>query len=267
MNFPKEFKAKEYVKWHNSKKTTDSDLAEKIESLRNNLKLSATEDLQFLEQLFSYLIKLSKQEYKKEKNINVEYKSTLKNALNKKGDTYDRLFKSESSILNKLWRKNKYINTQKGRNYIFLSNIKTEITDLIRTEIVGDTLDSCNFLSARFDKKHIKDDELTKKYEKHVKKITLEPEMKMASGYFAYHILIHFKSGIIVEVQIYSEIVKKWRALSHQLYDIVRIASNKDHEFNSKEARLISLGHLFHLAECEIKNLQDEFNPSIKSSL
>ena len=83
--------------------------------------------------------------------------------------------------------------------------------------------------------------------------------MKMASGYFAYHILITFSDNIIIEVQIFSSIIKKWRELSHTLYEITRV-NQLNPEFGSKESRLISLGHLFHLAECEIERLQQEFN-------
>jgi len=45
-------------------------------------------------------------------------------------------------------------------------------------------------------------------------------------------------------VQIYSELMRQWRTLSHQLYERARIEGKQQHEFNSKESRLISLGHL-----------------------
>ena len=44
----------------------------------------------------------------------------------------------------------------------------------------------------------------------------------MESGYFAYHGLVHFKSGLVVEVQIYSDLMRQWRKLSHTLYERAR---------------------------------------------
>jgi ppGpp synthetase/RelA/SpoT-type nucleotidyltranferase len=84
--------------------------------------------------------------------------------------------------------------------------------------------------------------------------------MKMASGYFAYHGLIRFSSGHVVEVQIYSALMSEWRKLSHLLYERVRVEPITQHEFGSKETRLISLGHALHLAECEIQRLSHEID-------
>lgn len=80
----------------------------------------------------------------------------------------------------------------------------------------------------------------------------------MASGYFAYHGLIKFKSGLLVELQIYSSLTNNWRKLSHKLYEKVRLNPKKNIDFGTSEARLISLGHLFHLVECELKRLEEE---------
>jgi ppGpp synthetase/RelA/SpoT-type nucleotidyltranferase len=85
------------------------------------------------------------------------------------------------------------------------------------------------------------------------------PEMKMESGYFAYHGLVRFKSGLVVEVQIYSELMRQWRRLSHSLYERARVEGIQKYEFNSKESRLISLGHLLHLAECQLEQLGQEY--------
>ena len=170
-------------------------------------------------------------------------------------ESYERLFKSWVSIINKLWRKN---NGKKQKECVTLSNIKTEISDLIRTEIIGETLYSCQFLALRLERKCIHDPALLKDYDEIVKKIAVEPEMKMSSGYFAYHVMFYFKSGNILEVQIYSSMMKKWRDLSHHLYEIVRLNPTNKPEFGTTESRMISLGHLLHLAECEIDRLQKE---------
>ena len=80
--------------------------------------------------------------------------------------------------------------------------------------------------------------------------------MKMASGYFAYHGIIEFNSGITIEVQIYSSLMSSWSKLSHKLYEKARIRTkNKELDFGTTETRLISLGHLLHLAECELLDL------------
>ena len=41
----------------------------------------------------------------------------------------------------------------------------------------------------------------------------------MESGYFAYHGEVRFRTGLIVEVQIYSELMRQWRRLSHVHYE------------------------------------------------
>lgn len=83
--------------------------------------------------------------------------------------------------------------------------------------------------------------------------------MKMESGYFAYHGEVCFKGGLIVEVQIYSELMRQWRRRSHVYYERARVEGKQKHEFDSKESRLVSLGHLLHVAECELHKLAEEF--------
>jgi hypothetical protein len=56
----------------------------------------------------------------------------------------------------------------------------------------------------------------------------------------------------------YSALMSEWRKLSHLLYERVRLEPIPQHEFGSKESRLISLGHALHLAECEIQRLRQE---------
>lgn len=208
-----------------------------------DLQKTSADSLALLKDVLPYFFKYAAKEYKTSKHQDTEFYSP---------DNVD--FKKTSSIINKLWR-----NVKNKNKFVKLADIKNEITDLIRTEVVGDTLTSCHFLAERIKFENIHDKDLKARCEKAITKISFEPEMKMASGYFAYHILFRFIDGTIVEVQIYSAIVQKWRKLSHTLYQIARDAAI-DHEFGAKESRLISLGHLFHLAECEIERLQDEFD-------
>jgi hypothetical protein len=53
-------------------------------------------------------------------------------------------------------------------------------------------------------------------------------------------------------------IMSEWRRISHMLYEQVRVKPIEHHEFGSKESRLISLGHMLHLAECEIQRLSHD---------
>ena len=243
MEFPQKYHSANYVKWHHSKEPGDIDLPTKIDELRVSLRKDAEEDLKLLSELFSYFFEYAKKEYKTSKNEDTTYETA---------DSVD--FKETSSILNKLWR-----NCKNKSKFIKFSDIKTEITDLIRTEIVSDTLTSCRFLAERIKIENIYNAELKGKCEKAITDISFEQEMKMGSGYFAYHILFRFANGNTIEVQIYSAIIQKWRKLSHTLYKIAR-NENVGHEFGTRESRLVSLGHLFHLAECEIERLQQEFN-------
>lgn len=243
MEFPKKYDAREYVKWHHSQEPKDIDLSLKLELLRDELRNESKDDINLLNEIFKYFSEYSIKEYKSTKNGNITFQ------LPKNVD-----FKTITSIYNKLWRSFK-----NNKLFIPFDDIRGKITDLIRTEIVGDTLAACKFLALKFNIDNIDDKELKEKCKKKIKSIYFEPEMKMASGYFAYHILITFSDNIIIEVQIYSSIIMKWRELSHPLYEITRV-NQINTDFGSKESRLISLGHLFHLAECEIERLQDEFN-------
>ncbi len=268
MKFPKIFDESEYVNWHNSKWPTKHGLRADIEKYREDLMRSSINNLAFLSNLFSHYIKVAENEYKQRQTrdiaLRAEYISPLSNALdNRLGVDYKLLFKSSTSIIDKLWRKNNDEISKKGyqtKNFVTLKNLSTRMTDIVRTEIICGSLESCKVLSQVFSKNEINNISLKRQYNARIKNIDVESEMKMDKGYFAYHILIQFKDDLIIEVQIYSATIKKWRKLSHLLYENSRIFGSSKPEFNSMESRLISLGHLFHIAECEIKVLEDELN-------
>jgi len=159
------------------------------------------------------------------------------------------------SIVNKMWRKA----TDEGPT-VTLGNLLESITDLIRTDVCTETLTSAQFLASRMNSLPglLYDAPLRQEFENRVQAVAFEPEMKMASGYFAYHGLVRFRSGHVVEVQIHSALMSEWRKLSHRLYERVRVEPVTQHEFGSKESRVISLGHLLHLAECKIQRLAQE---------
>jgi ppGpp synthetase/RelA/SpoT-type nucleotidyltranferase len=253
IKFPEEFRAGDYVSWHIKHHPTDQNFEIRLDQLRSDLKTTAIQDLEALDRIMRYFFGF----VKNESPINIgEFQFPLTEAIaNPEGEGYDFLFKSFSSIVNKLWRKNK---GRKLADCVTLANIGSEITDLIRTEIITESLATCRVLAEKLDRRRIYDNQISALFDASVARISIEPEMKMSSGYFAYHVMFYFKSGNSVEVQIYSAMMKKWRDLSHHLYEKVRLAPSKKHNFGTMESRMVSLGHLLHLAECEIERLQDE---------
>jgi ppGpp synthetase/RelA/SpoT-type nucleotidyltranferase len=255
--YPGTFDPVQYVAWHNRTHTQDADLAHKLAEMRVSLKESALDDLKFLDRLLHYFLDFAEKSGKRPLG---KFEFPLTVAVSDVSClAYDLLFKSETSILNKLWRKNK---ERKKDEFVTLASIRQEITDLIRSEIIGESLSSCQRLSDAINAKNILDQGLKEEYSKYLVSISVEPEMKMSSGYFAYHVMFYFKSGNIVEIQIYSSMMKKWRDLSHHLYEVVRLNPVRDHGFGTKESRMISLGHLLHIAECEIERLEEEISKS-----
>ena len=255
---PRPFSPDSYTVWHELVFPADAPLAEKVTTLRAELAAGAREQLAALTQVLTYTADYSRTEYQQQAKTPTEYHVSLQDALTSKSGSaaYDLLFKSTASIINKLWRKN-----GKDDPDHHLGNIRERITDLVRTDISATTLDSAAFLAQRMNllPTIIYEPKARKAFTETIASVRFEPEMKMESGYFAYHGLVKFHNGLVVEVQIYSELMRQWRKLSHVLYEKARAEELKKHEFNSKETRLISLGHLLHLAECQLQQLAREF--------
>jgi ppGpp synthetase/RelA/SpoT-type nucleotidyltranferase len=254
---PVPFTADSYIKWHEAEVPSDAPLGDKLSSHMGNLKTVARDDLGLLYNVLTSMFTYASNEIEAAKHVAVTYQTPLQQALLTSpgsGTSYDGLFKSNESIINKMWRK------ANDKPEVQLANLHTKITDLIRTDVRTETLESAQFLATRMNElpKFIYVEELKKQFADRVASCVFEPEMKMASGYFAYHGLVTFKAGYSVEVQIYSALMSEWRRLSHVLYEQVRINPIEAHEFGSKESRLISLGHMLHLAECEIQRLTQE---------
>ena len=248
-----------YVKWHDDAVTADRPVLTKLETFRDELMVKARPDLELLYQILTYMSTYARNEYRQVRHQEANYQTPLSDALptgpsGAPSPRYQELFKSVPSVVNKMWRK------ADEEPRVTLSNILQSITDLIRTDVRTETLDGAQFLAQRMNQlpRLIYDGELRDQYAGRVESIAFEPEMKMASGYFAYHGLVRFKSGYVVEVQVYSALMSEWRRLSHQLYERVRLEPIAKHEFASPEARLVSLGHALHLAECEIMRLRQE---------
>jgi len=254
---PHPFAPDTYARWHNAQYPADDPLLDKVEKLLADLVAGSRDQLTVLAQVLTYAVNYSRNEYQQATKTSTDYHVSLSDALTAKpGATdYNQLFKSTPSIINKLWRKNR------DAPPAHLGNIQQNITDLVRTDISATTLDSAAFLASRMNALPgiIYEPQVRKAFDDAIGSISFGPEMKMESGYFAYHGLVHFKTGLVVEVQIYSDLMKQWRKLSHALYELARVEPIKKHEFNSKESRLISLGHLLHLAECQLQQLRQEF--------
>jgi len=250
-NYPQSYDKEKYISWH-VKNFKDNNLEKNIDNLMKNLKEKAHDNLELLDYVLKYHFKYCKNEYGKQKNIPINYETPLMDSLI--NGSYDDLFKSKESILNKLWRKNK------NNQNVNLTNIKRKITDLVRTEVIAPTLDSAKFLAEHLESigSNIYNKKLAKKCANKIRKICFEPEMKMESGYFAYHVLIYFKNDIVVELQIYSALMKEWRRLSHKIYEESRGIDEINYKYGTKESKLISLGHLLHLAECQLEQLQNQ---------
>jgi len=252
---PEKFDEKQYIIWHEKTFENDKGFEKKLEKLLSQLSKDAKEDLIFMSNIFKIVISKIEKKYERIHGSNFEYEFPLLKILASKNEKkYNLLFKSKKSVINKLWRKNR------GEKKIELKNIKENINDLVRTEIVTSNLETCKFLATSLEMDYISSiDKKLAKFEQKISEIKFEPEMKMESGYFAYHGLVRFRSGIRIEIQLYSTLMKSWRKLSHKLYEESRIqADAKVFDYGTKETRLISLGHLLHLAECEMLRLEEE---------
>jgi len=256
---PTPFSVDEYARWHNAVVKGDSPVLDRLNALRDELMVKARPDLDFLYQLLTYMFTYARNEYRRARGQEATYQTPLSEALptgpsGAPSPRYGALFKSVPAIVNKMWRK------ADDKPTVTLANILQSITDLVRTDVYTETLDGAQFLAYRLNDLPglLYNDDLKNQFPDRIVSISFEPEMKMASGYFAYHGLIHFNSGCVVEIQIYSALMSEWRKLSHQLYERVRLQPIPKHEFASPESRLISLGHALHLAECEIMRLRQE---------
>jgi ppGpp synthetase/RelA/SpoT-type nucleotidyltranferase len=259
MKYPERFDATTYSDWHGATFPADSPLKEKLDNLRDNLIDQCLEPLSALARILTYTANYCLFEYEQHAKTATDYNIHLLEALtpNPGSLANELLFKSTDSIINKLWRKN-----NKPVPDIHLGNLRHHIKDLVRTDISATTLDSAAFLATRMNALPgiIHDEKIRKSFDEWIESVDFGPEMKMESGYFAYHGSVVFKSGLVAEVQIYSDLMRQWRRLSHHLYERARTIGKLKHEFNSKESRLISLGHLLHLAECELRQLAQDFS-------
>ena len=256
--FPKRFDAEAYCQWHEHQFPADAPLRVNLERRRTEMKGDAFGDLMAISKVLYSLGNYCARELAITRSIQSRFEIplvTLFQAPNpSQGVSYDRLFKTVDSVVNKLWRKNV------KRPEVTLSNLTERITDLIRTEVIAPSLGAAQYLSTRLNAAFdfLDDPRVREAAKKTIHRLEFAPEMKMETGYFAYHGLVYFHSGRVVEVQIYSQMSYQWRQISHRLYERRRVSPEQPMEFDTPEARLISLGHLLHLAECEVEKLLRE---------
>jgi hypothetical protein len=105
---PQPFASDTYLAWHDAAFPADAPLAAKLEELRAGLVAGSRGPLTTLAQVLIYAATYCSREYQLATRVPAEYDFSLPNALRGKPTpaAYDLLFKSTTSIVNKLWRKN-----------------------------------------------------------------------------------------------------------------------------------------------------------------
>ncbi|MEW6195675.1 MAG: hypothetical protein AB1521_11025 [Bacteroidota bacterium] len=257
-DYPQDYNYDKYVEWHEKNIKNDVPLIENIDKFRNELKKDYRTYFnqigQLLTQINSYCSKEIKIQYKDivkgENQLPLQEISSDENSI-----SYDNLFKPTKSIVDKLWRKNHDLNS----DFINISNIKLYVKDLARTSVVCPSLLYAKFFAERLKqwKTVIEPDDITKHLPKIID-VVVDDEAKLASGYFAYHSTISFENDNFIEIQIYSQLSSIWRNLSHNIYANSRLGNIEQEGFGKTNTRLVSLGHMLHLAECEIERIQKE---------
>ena len=254
MNCPIPYNFDQYVAWHNQIVEPDMNIIDELTILMNSLKQNRDrfEKLaQLLDHLNTVLLRA-----KRTADVDVSsYKCEILLDTQLSTGKYDDIFKSTTSIIDKLWRKNR--NTT---NYVKTTNIKENIKDLARSSVILSTHKFANDFSKALPNwreklgwNHVALDDFS-----NIIEIKVEQEAKMASGYFAYHADVIYDDGFHVEIQIYSQLNEVWRGLSHKLYEKTRLQQDVEYGHGTSASRLVSLGHLLHLAECEAERLQKE---------
>lgn len=168
--------------------------------------------------------------------------------------------KTTKSIKNKLWRKNKEKIDKNLRGYVKIEDLTTSMNDLARLSIKANSLQIAEEMSNELANinEFQNHDGIKNFYDNYLTKIIVDTELKTPSGYFAYHIYFHFNKGYVIELQVYSELSNYWRNVSHIIYEKIRTLPKKQLKFNDLDSRLISLGHLLYLADCELCNIVKE---------
>lgn len=256
--YPQEYSKVQYIKWHEQNIEKDISLESEIDNILIKLKEQNKDRLvklaELLSRTHSFLLLASRMKKEDISDCNTEIQ--LQENLHQ---NYDLLFKSKESILDKMWRKNK---EREMGDEITTKNIKDEMGDLIRSSIVTSTFAYADNLASSISlwKDLIDELKLDKNDYKDLVSIDTQQEAKMDKGYFAYHLDVRYSDGLRIEIQIYSKLSQIWRNLSHKLYEKIRLGEDVKWAHGAAAARLVSLGHLLHLAECEVQHLKQNIS-------
>ncbi len=131
---PISFDERAYVAWHENDFPADAPLLDRLTELRDQLITDAPTHFEQLGQLLTQTARFARVESKlRAKLLTSGYVVPTEEL---KGPTSTpTTFKSVASIVDKLWRKNRA-----GQN-VTLSNIRAEITDLVRVSVVAPTME------------------------------------------------------------------------------------------------------------------------------
>ena len=253
MSYPDIFDKEQYISWHKEHLESDIDVINNIETTQNKItNFFFDNDKKILSDLFQVINEVIRISKIRRKNISFEIVPEYPKNINEFKRKY---LKTIDSIVNKLWRKNQL------EPKIKIADIKENIKDLVRFSIKVDSLKSAETIANILSDQSILIENSTdcqNLFENNLEKIVVDNEMKMSSGYFAYHCYFYFKDSYIVEIQLFSELSNYWRKMSHNIYDQVRINNSKNMKFNDINSRVISIGHMLYLAECELYNIEKE---------
>lgn len=251
-----------YITWH-QENVENIDFLAAVATVRSELKETSQEKLNTLAQLLVQIKERTEPECRvQSKGLLVgEFQLPTRSfSETSSAEGYDQLFKSVDSIIEKFWRKN----AKRKKDYVSIESLKSEITDLVRTSVVCPTLQHAEMFTERLKlwNEFLPKEDVAEHFSK-IAKVDVDHEAKPASGYFAYHVLVHFTDGVAIEVQFYSLLSSAWRNMSHKLYEKTRVGSSPFMGPGTPEARLISLGHMLHLAEFELNRLTDDLKKTI----
>lgn len=255
-DFPPLYEKSSYADWHNKYIEPGGDIVQEVEAVLTQLKDSQRDRLHTLAELMSRVnsfLRLA-QKFRGQDISDSKTEFLIEAAL--KSDDYEKLFKGVDSVLDKLWRKNK---VRTPGEFVTSKTLHSEIGDLIRTSVVTSTFSYARDFSKSFSmwQDLAKELQLNSSLYEDIQSVQLQEESKMQNGYFAFHLDVRYCDGIRVEVQVYSRLSAVWRYLSHKLYEKVRLGEDVEWGHGTAASRMVSLGHLLHLAECELEYLKD----------
>lgn len=251
---PRPYDFARYVEWHNQHVEPGINLINELQLLMESLKQNK-DRFEKLAQLLDHLHTVLLRAKQTADHDTSSYKCEILLSTQVRTEKYDDVFKSINSIVDKLWRKN-----NDTSEYVKTTNIKQNIKDLARSSVILSTHNFANDFSKALPnwRQKFQINQIPLEDYNDISEIKVEQEAKMASGYFAYHADVIYTDGFHVEIQIYSQLNEVWRGLSHKLYEKTRLLQDVEYGHGTSASRLVSLGHLLHLAECEAERLQRE---------